>query len=135
VLRDWIENATQPRLIVIDTLAMVKAPKRRDESSYDADYAAVKELCTLANQYGFAIVLVHHLRKADADNAFDTVSGTLGLTGAPDSILVLKRDSSGTVILHGHGRDLAALEKAMAFNREACTWSIAGEIGETGRSH
>ena len=39
-------------------------------------------------------MLVHHLRKADADDAFDTVCGTLGLTGAPDTILVLKRDTT-----------------------------------------
>ena len=45
---------------------MVRAPKKRDESTYDADYAAVKELRALAAEHGVAIVLVHHLRKADA---------------------------------------------------------------------
>jgi len=65
----------------------------------------VLELRKLANETGVAIVLVHHLRKADADDAFDTVSGTLGLTGAPDDILVLKRDTSGTIVPHGRRRE------------------------------
>jgi hypothetical protein len=129
-IRNWITSASQPRLVVIDTLAMVRAPKQREESSYDADYRAVQELRTLANRHGVAIVLVHHLRKAEADDAFDTVSGTLALTGAPDTVLVLRRESNGNVVLHGRGRDLAEIEKAMQFNKDACTWTIVGDASE-----
>jgi predicted transcriptional regulator len=133
-IREWIKNAERPRLVIIDTLAMVRAPKKRDESNYEADYKAVLELRALANEYGIAIVLVHHLRKADSDDAFDTVSGTLGLTGAPDSIIVLKRDGSGNVALLGRGRDLAEIEQAMAFDRDACTWRIIGSAAEVRRT-
>jgi RecA-family ATPase len=129
-VKGWIEAAEQPRLVIIDTLAMVRTPKKRDESNYDGDYSAVKDLRNLAHEAGVAIVLVHHLRKADADDAFDTVSGTLGLTGAPDTILVLKRDTSGNIALHGRGRDLVELEKAVSFNKEACTWTIMGDAHE-----
>ena len=129
-IRQWIESVSHPRLVVIDTLAMVRAPKRRDESSYDADYAAVKELRGLANEHGVAIVIIHHLRKAESDDPFDTVSGTLGLTGAPDTILVLRRDASGAVILHGRGRDLVEIEKAVTFSKDACTWTITGSAAE-----
>jgi hypothetical protein len=90
----------------------------------------VKDLRAIANQYGVAIVLVHHLRKQEADDAFDTVSGTLGLTGAPDTILVLKREAKGTYTLHGRGRDLVEFEKAMVFNKDACTWTIIGDAHE-----
>jgi len=126
-IKEWIAGAEHPRLVIIDTLAMVRMPNPKDQSTYDADYAAVKELRKLANEAGIAIVLVHHLRKADADDAFDTVSGTLGLTGAPDTILVLKRDTPGNIILHGRGRDLVEIEKAVTFNRDACTWTITGD--------
>lgn len=44
-------------------------------------------------QKGVAIVLVHHVRKMDADDPLDTVSGTTGLTGAADTVLVLNRTS------------------------------------------
>jgi hypothetical protein len=135
IIKDWIKTANQPRLVIIDTLAMVRAPKKRDETSYDADYNAVKDLRALANEHGIAIVLVHHLRKQEADDAFDTVSGTLGLTGAPDTILVLKRDGTGNVVLHGRGRDLIEIEKAMTFNPDSCTWAGAGELGEVRASN
>jgi RecA-family ATPase len=134
VIEDWIKSHPQPRLIIIDTLAMVRAPKARDESNYESDYAAIRQLRELANKAGVAIVLIHHLRKAEADDAFDTVSGTLGLTGAADSVLVLRRDTSGTVILHGHGRDLEEIEMAMAFDHQSCLWRIVGDAAEIRRS-
>ena len=127
VIRDWIASQPNPRLVVIDTLAMVRSPKKQDESTYDSDYAAVLELRKLANETGVAIVVVHHLRKADSDDAFDTISGTLGLTGAPDTIMVLKREAGGTVTLHAKGRDLLEVEKAMEFDRQSCIWRVAGD--------
>ena len=125
-IKSWIESAERPRLVIIDTLAMVRMPNRKDTSSYDADYAAVKELRDVALKYGIAIVLVHHLRKAEADDPFDTISGTLGLTGAPDTIMILSRDSRGTR-LHAKGRDLVEIEKAVKFDPETCTWVILGD--------
>jgi predicted transcriptional regulator len=94
----------------------------------------VLELRKLANEFGIAIVVVHHLRKAEADDAFDTVSGTLGLTGAPDSILVLKRDATGNFVLHGKGRDLIEIEKAMTFDRESCLWRMGEDAAVARRS-
>jgi hypothetical protein len=133
-IRQWIEKAERPRLIVIDTFAMVRMPNRKDQSTYDADYAAVKDLRALANQYGVAIVLVHHLRKAEAEDAFDTISGTLGLTGAPDTVMVIRRDSSGNTTLHARGRDLTDIEKAVRFDAETCVWSVLGDAAGVRRS-
>jgi DNA-binding transcriptional ArsR family regulator len=88
----------------------------------------------LAQKYGIAIVLVHHLRKAGSDDAFDTVSGTLGLTGAADATLVLRRETTGNIVLHGRARDLVELEKAMEFNRTTCRWTVRGDAGVARRS-
>ena len=132
-IKKWIEGAKQPRLVVIDVLAMVRMPNRKDLSSYDADYQAVKELRALAHQYGVAIVLVHHLRKAEADDAFDTISGTLGLTGAPDTVMVIRRDTTGTT-LHARGRDLVEIEKAVRFDATTCAWTVLGDTSEVRRS-
>lgn len=130
-IKDWISKVSHPRLIIIDTLAMVRAPaKNKDQTQYDADYNAALELRTLAATHNLAVVVVHHLRKAEAEDPFDAISGTLGLSGAPDSVLVLKYDSggSGAIVLHGRGRDLPEIEKALTFNRDNCTWMIAGEL-------
>jgi hypothetical protein len=133
-IREWIKSKPNPRMIIIDTLAMVRPPKKRDESTYDADYAAVLTLRDVANEFGLAIVLVHHLRKADADDAFDTVSGTLGLTGAPDSVVILKYDSGGNTVLHGKGRDMVEIEKAVEFDQATCLWQVLGDASDLRRS-
>jgi predicted transcriptional regulator len=133
-IKSWIEGAERPRLVIIDTLAVVRPPNRKEQGSYDADYTAVKELRDLALKYGVAIVLVHHLRKAEADDPFDTISGTLGLTGAPDSIMVIKRDSSSGTTLHAKGRDLIEIEKAVKFDPGTCTWVVLGEAAAIKKS-
>jgi hypothetical protein len=133
-VRDWIMTHPQARLIIIDTLAMVREGRKREDSTYDADYQAVLDLRKLANELKIAIVVVHHLRKAEADDVFDTISGTLGLTGAPDSILILKHDGHSGYSLHGKGRDLIEFDKAMTFDRQSCRWRVAGEAAEVKRS-
>lgn len=133
-IRDWIASVPQPRLVVIDTFASVRSPKKANQTNYDADYESGRELQKLANEHGVAIVIVHHTRKAEADDAFDTISGTLGLNGVVDTLLVLKRESNGSIVLHGQGRDLAGVEKAMTFNTEACTWTITGDATEVRRT-
>jgi hypothetical protein len=127
-IKDWITCNQHPRLIIIDTLAMVRPPtKLKDQTQYAADYGAVLELRALAAEHKIAVVLVHHLRKADADDALDTVNATLGLTGAVDTVIVLKRDTAGTIVMHGRGRDLIDVEKAMIFDKQSCLWHIAGD--------
>lgn len=56
-------------------------------------------------------------------------------TGAPDTILVLKRDSTGHFVLHGRGRDLVEIEKSMTFDADKCIWRIAGDAAAVRRSH
>src|SRR6478672_11730693 len=125
-IKQWIASVPNPRLVIIDTLAMVRMPNRKDQSTYDADYNAVLALRQLAYDHDIAVILVHHLRKAEADDAFDTISGTLGLTGAPDTVIVIKRETSGAM-LHARGRDLVEIEKAVTFNAETCTWTVLGD--------
>jgi hypothetical protein len=132
-IKDWIENAKCPRLVIIDTLAMVRSPSRKDQNSYEADYAAVKELRDLAAANGIAIIIVHHLRKADADDPFDTVSGTLGLTGAPDTIMIVWRVGNG-VLLAAKGRDIEEVKKAIQFDPKTCLWTIIGDAEVVQRS-
>jgi hypothetical protein len=71
---------------------------------------------------------VHHTRKMDADDVFDTVSGSRGLTGAADTILVLQRQGGG-VTLHAQGRDIDESETAVQFDSATCRWSIVGSLG------
>ena len=86
-------------MVVIDTLEKFRPIQNGKLAAYSADYAAVAGLQRIASKHRVAIVINHHVRKMEADDPFDTVSGTLGLTGAADTIIVLKR-RAGTVTLH-----------------------------------
>jgi hypothetical protein len=130
LIRTWIEQALNPQLVVIDVLAKVRDPRRKDQGLYDSDYAALQGLKAIADEYGIAIVVIHHLRKMEADDPLDQVSCTTGLTGSVDTILVLNRTSSGTV-LYGRGRDIEDVEKAIQFDPHTCTWTILGDASAT----
>jgi hypothetical protein len=134
-LGEWCRSKEKPALIMIDTLKKVRPPKRRNQSDYDADYEACEGMLALTHEFpGLAIIAAHHDRKADADNVFDTVSGTLGLIGGVDTIAILKRNGQG-VTLYVEGRDLIEeIEKAINFDRETCRWAILGEAAEIHQS-
>jgi RecA-family ATPase len=133
-LEVWIKSVEAPRLIWIDTLAKIRALPGRNEPPYAADYRAIEAIQKLAGQYGVAIVFNTHLRKAASeDDAFDEVSGTLGLTGAADTIIVMKRHS-GMMKIHVRGRDIEEAEFAAEFNRDTCRWRLVGAAEEVFRS-
>lgn len=124
----WIEAVEKPRLIVVDVFARVRGTKGAKETDYDADYRQAALLQAIASKHNLAVVLVHHTRKMAADDPFDEVSGTRGLTGAADSVLVLKRDAgSQQQVLYGRGRDLEEVETALEFHKDTGTWSILGD--------
>ena len=50
-----------------------------------------------------------------ADDPLEMVSGTNGLTGAADAILILNRDSQGCTLC-GRGRDLDEFDRAVQFD-------------------
>ena len=132
-LRDWIRSAERPRLIVIDTLVCVRPARGSKDNPYETDYAALAPLQELAGETNVAIVVVHHVRKLESDDPLDTVSGTTGLTGAADSILILRRDAQG-MTLYGRGRDIDEIENAMEFDPTTGRWAILGLAAEIRKS-
>jgi hypothetical protein len=132
-VRAWIATHPHARLVIIDTLAKVRSGPRGKETPYEADYREVGSLKALADEAGVAVVVVTHTRKMGADDPFDTVSGTLGITGAADATMVLARDGTG-VTLHATGRDVAEIETALEWDKETCRWRVLGDASEVRRS-
>jgi hypothetical protein len=91
-------------------------------------------LQAIASETGVAIVIIHHLRKSQAEvDPFEKVSGTLGLSGAADTVLILDRDGQGAT-LYGRGRDIDEIETAIQFDKRKCRWMVLGEAEEVRRS-
>jgi AAA domain/MarR family len=122
-IRTWLDQHPDARLVVIDTLAKVRPRGIPNKDAYQADVDALTELHGLANDRAIAIVVIHHTRKAIADDWLDSVSGTTGLTGTADSLLVLKRErGQADAFLFGTGRDLPDLEMPLKFDEQTCRW-------------
>ena len=133
-VEEWCKSHPGRRLIWIDTLAKLRPAAGRNEQAYSADYRAIEGLQKLSGQYQVGIVLNHHLRKTSSeDDAFDDVSGTLGLTGAADTIVVMKRHA-GMVKIYVRGRDIEEGEFAAEFNRDTCRWRLVGVADDVFRS-
>lgn len=127
-LRVWIK-ANRAKLIIIDTFAGVRP--RGGREGYDADYAALSPLQTMAGQLGVSILVIHHLRKMLGDDPFDMISGTTGLTGAVDAAFVLSRGKQG-VTLYGRGREIEEMEQAVEFVDGR--WKLLGDAAVVRRS-
>ena len=132
-IEEWIRASTMPRLVIVDTLAQFRNVANGNPQVYAEDYAAISGLQKLASQHNIGMLIVHHDRKSEADDVFDTVSGSLGLTGAADTILIMKRQA-GAVTLHVRGRDIEECEIALRFEKSSCRWSILGAAAEVHRS-
>jgi hypothetical protein len=134
-IAEWIKAHPDARLVIVDVLAMFKAVNRgKDQTLYEGDYAAIKDLQALAMATGVAIIVVHHTRKSGAESdPFEKVSGTLGLSGAADTTLILDRDGAGCT-LYGRGRDIQEIESAVEFDPAACRWRLLGDAAEVRRT-
>lgn len=130
-LSAWLAAHPDTRLVVVDTFQRLRGPVPGNQGLYAADYAAAGELKGLADRHGVAVVLVHHTRKASADDPLDTVNGTAGLAGAADTTLVLRREAGrADASLYVRGRDVPEAEHALSFDPLTCAWTLLGDAGE-----
>jgi hypothetical protein len=139
-LEAWLGEHPDCRLVVVDVFAKVRSIVAGNVNRYEADYAAMASLKTIADAHGVALLVVHHTRKAVADDYVDAVSGTHGLAAAADAVLVLTRSrGSADAKLHVTGRDIEEAEYAMQFSAAEGSWVLLDgpaeeyELGDTRR--
>ena len=101
------------------------------EAPYSRDYRIMSALkATADNHPGSSLLLNHHDRKAAAADFVDSVSGTNGIAGAADTVLVLTRDrNQPTGLLQVTGRDVS--EGAYAVDFASGRWALEGGSLET----
>lgn len=124
VLVDWLEENPHARLVIIDTFEKMRGTDTTGASAYAADYAAAVRFKTIADHYGVPFLLIHHVRKQGAEDFQSLVSGTNGLTGAVDAIMVLERArGQADGVLHVTGRDVEETDYAMNFDAGTGAWT------------
>lgn len=114
-------------LIIIDTLGKVNPGRKMSESQYDADYGVGSRLQNLAKRLpGTTVLAVHHTNKGEHSDFLNSVSGTQGVTGACDAVLVLSRArKSDDAVLAITGRDIEH-EAEYAITSDGGKWMLKG---------
>ncbi len=135
-LVNWLGKYNDCKVLVIDTFAKIRGRASRNEGLYSDDYAAAGQFKTIADKFGCSIILIHHTKKGGSADVFDEISGTTGLTGAADTIAILKRDrGQADAVLHITGRDVSEREIALHFNTDNCVFSVMGDASKFRLSH
>lgn len=126
----WLAQHPEARLVIIDTLARVRRRRGRNADSYQDDSDTIAVIQTIATEHNIAILVVHHDRKAEADDVLATISGTFGLSGSADGAMVLKR-SRGTAdaTIFVTGRDIEN-EQEIALRFINGAWLYMGSAEE-----
>lgn len=124
------------RLITIDTFKRVRPKEKGNQRLYDLDYDAIQPVAALARQYNVAVIVVLHTRKGESSDPLEMVSGTLGLSGAADCVMVLRRErGQADASLFVTGRDVEEQDLALRWEKEdVLGWSLLGNAEDFRRS-
>lgn len=125
----WLEQQDDPRMVVIDTLAAVTPSGRGGNDRHNEDYQLLAGLAAVAARWPeLLIVVVHHTRKSEADDAMHRISGSQGLTAATDGNAVLTRAiGSKKLVLHIRPRNAEESEIVLQRDPEHLRLSVVGE--------
>jgi len=126
------ETIDNLRLIVVDTLQCIRGQyNNRDGGAYGYDYKEMNKLKSFAKKHNLAIQLIHHTSKMDNPNdPFFSISGTRGLTGALDLMMVIKKEKAADkqAKLYMRGRDVDS--DAFVIEMDNCKWKKVGTLEE-----
>ena len=116
----WLAAHPEARLVVVDILKRVRPRTSPNRGVYDADYEALEAMQRLAAEHEVGVLVVHHLKKLGAADPLDEISGSTGLSGGADGVLVLKRDRGrADAYLHVTGREIEEeAELALRWNAD-----------------
>ena len=125
-----INDEPEIKLIIIDTLGRIRGnTKRHDNNIYQADYELSSGLQGIAMKHQLCIMLIHHTKKGGEENVFDEISGTTGLPGGSDTMMVIKK-VNGQSTLNVTGRDIVENSFSIVFDDQIFTWNVVGKVEE-----
>lgn len=130
-VRDFVKEHPDTVLVAIDTFQVIRSTT--PDVSYATDYQDVRELKKLADEMGISLLLVHHLRKQGASDPLNKLSGTTGIAGAVDAVLVLEKSDrcqSGAALVCT-GRDIEYRELELRFDSAVCSWELVSDSAES----
>jgi RecA-family ATPase len=119
---DFVNANPGTSVVIVDTLAKISDAKTTN-NIYDEDAAVGTVLHALAHHHNLALVVIHHTRKQAHGDYLQSVSGSSGLTGTADVVMVLNRTRNEQVAtLEVTGRDILEATANLRWNTTAAGW-------------
>jgi len=123
------------KIIIIDTLQLIRGTPRRNEGAYAWDYRELSLLRKFCADNKVTLIPVHHSRKQEDDgDTFNMISGSMGIMGASDATLFIGRkkrmDDTEPYKLSQTGRDVRQCERLIERCEESGRWSKVGNADE-----
>lgn len=128
-LDELLKEYPNVKVVVIDTLQFIKYRQGKSESAYECDYRTGRDLKEYAERHKLAIVVVTHTTKmVHIEDDMANVSGTNGVTGAADSVIVLSKenrmDTEARMFITG--RKVRQSLHNIKFEDAGCRWNYVG---------
>lgn len=130
-LENKLEEYSDIKLIVIDTLQKVRSVQGRNQNAYDYDYKDLGKLKEFADEHKICILVVHHLRKMkDYDDPFNNISGSTGIPGVADTTILLYKDKiiDANANFMTQSRDFEDIKKTLFFDNYK--WNLIGDLDD-----
>ena len=130
---DLFLTETPCRLVAIDTFKMFQPMlSRRDEkkNQYEIDYDRLSSLRYICEKHHTTVMPIMHARKQASEDPIDMISGTLGLSGAVDNVMVLHNRRGLRANLYFQGREVDTLEYTIGYFKDSWTWQMIGKASE-----
>ena len=129
LLEGFVEDHPDTRLIIVDTLQKVRG--NNDGHTYSSDYQDICRLKHFTDSRNLCLMIVHHTRKQQSEDRFDTISGTNGLLGAADGAFLLTKAkrTANDAMLDIAGRDQQDQRLHLVRNTKTLLWEM--ESAET----
>jgi hypothetical protein len=123
----WCKQSANPTLVVIDVYGKFRPEMRSGGSQYEQDYRHTSQVKDFLDRRGCNSLLLMHTRKAPSEDELHMVSGTQGLAGVADGLLVLTRTrSENDAQIFVTGRDVQEVKLSIEFDEETWTWKSMG---------
>ena len=134
-LEELLKQFPDVKIVVIDTLQFIKYQQGKSESAYECDYRTGRDLKEFAERNHLAIVVVTHTTKMiHIEDEMSNVSGTNGVTGAADAVVVLSKEkrTDKEAKMFITGRKVRQTMHNIKFNDTKCQWEYIGvaELGD-----
>lgn len=122
IIQAWFTKyEAQKPIVIVDTYG--RTLDGEQDATYSRDYAGMAHYKHIIPN-GCSLLFVHHTKKADEGDFLQALSGTNGLAGAADTIIVLKRDRlSKDATLSITSREMEEAEHHLNFSDNA-VWTI-----------